>query len=126
MAKEAILALTITRPLETDEGVDAARFLQSSCWGKDLVLRTLAPDENGKMNVSVALVGTDETINAKLIEEGLARVKSSSEVLNAKMLDPEVIPELHQSLKEAEQVARKARVGMWRYGDVGDEDPDEI
>merc|ERR1711865_639391 len=49
VAQEATLALTISRPLSDDYGMDAARKLQSLCWGKDLRIRTTGRDENGKM-----------------------------------------------------------------------------
>jgi staphylococcal nuclease domain-containing protein 1 len=132
IAKEAVLALVTTRSLDHDEGIDAARLLQKLCWGKELVIRTLAPDENGKMTVTIGLDGgkrdDSATFNAKLVEEGIARCakQSSADILHMKLVDPDVIPELHQALQMAEQVARKARVGMWRYGDVGDEDPDDV
>ena len=120
LAKEATLALTMTRSLDQDEGVDAARYLQSLCWGKDLSARLLAADETGKM--AVVIVDGDETVNAKMISEGLARVAKSTEALASRMLDSNVIAKLAADLAVAQDVARRTRVGMWRYGDVGDDD----
>jgi staphylococcal nuclease domain-containing protein 1 len=128
VAKEAVLALTVTRPLQSDEGVAAARMLQSLCWGKDLVVRTFAIDENGKMAVALAVDGSDETVNAKLVSEGLARVAKQSlvDVLSSRMVNGNSVVELAADLNVAQNVARKSRVGMWRYGDIGDDDPDDV
>ena len=65
-------------------------------------------------------------VNAQLIEAGLARSKKSAEPVQSRMVDTDVAMELHAELQKAEQVARKSRSGMWRYGDVGEEDPDDI
>ena len=129
IAKEAVLAFTQTRGIDTEEGVSAARLLQELCWGKDLMLRTLAPNpENGKMavNLSVVADATDDSVNAQLIEAGVARVTKTADPIASRMADPAPAVDLFSTLRTAEQVARKSRAGMWRYGDVGDEDPDEI
>ena len=131
VAREAVLALTTTRPIDSDYGIDAARMLQKVCWGKDLVIRTLAPnDDNGKMAVTVTVLGSDESVNSLLISEGLARVgkPTSIESLASRMATACTITvtKLGNDLSVAEQVARKSRCGMWRYGDIGDEDPDEL
>ena len=131
VAHEAVLALTTTRSVDSDYGIDAARMLQKLCWGKDLVIRTFAPDEdNAKMAVTVTIPGeSDETVNAQLISDGLARAKSSSiDSLASRMAmaSSSAVVQLGNDLMVAEQVARKSRCGMWRYGDIGDEDPDDI
>jgi staphylococcal nuclease domain-containing protein 1 len=131
VAHEAVLALTTTRSVDSDYGIDAARMLQGLCWGKDLVIRTLAPNEdNGKMAVTVTVSGSDETVNAQLISEGLARAgkPASVESLASRMAtaSSSAVVQLGNDLMAAEQVARKSRCGMWRYGDIGDEDPDEL
>ena len=128
VAKEAVLALTVCRSLNTDEGVDAARWLQGSCWGKDVTIRLLGPDpDTGKMAATLEET-TGTLVNAELIGAGLARVAKSPavEALAARMVDGSVISQLAGQLQEMEQVARKSRSGMWRYGDVGDDDEDGI
>lgn len=129
VATEAALALTLARGLESDDGMDAARLLQSICWGRDLQLQTYGTDENGK--IAVAIVDPDDaetTINAKLISEGLARVAkpSAARVLSRGLKDASALNSLTTSLKEAQEKARSSRAGMWRYGDVGDDDDKEI
>jgi len=128
VAKEAVLALTITRSMDTDEGMLAAQTLQSLCWGKDLSIRTFAIDENGKMATAVTAEGSDETVNSILISDGLARAakQSSVDILSSRMTDSSGIVELAAELNAAQDVARKSRAGMWRYGDVGDDDPAEL
>jgi staphylococcal nuclease domain-containing protein 1 len=130
VAKEAVLALTNTRPLDSDEGMDAARLLQSKCWGRNLTARIFAPDESGKAALSIATeAGSDEeTINASLVVEGLARVAKPETVtsISSRMIDPSSLVELAAALNVAQEVARKSRVGMWRYGDIGDEDDDDM
>jgi staphylococcal nuclease domain-containing protein 1 len=130
VAREAVLALITTRSVDSDYGIDAARMFQSLCWGKDIMIQTFAPDDNGKMAVSVSVEGSDETINAQLISEGLARASKSAaiEALTSRMAvaSSNVVVQLGADLNVAEEVARRSRSGMWRYGDIGDEDPDEL
>ena len=128
VAKEAVLALTVCRSLDKDEGVDAARMLQGLCWGKDITIRLFAPDENGKMAASLSSDGSEETVNAELIGAGLARVakESSENMLGARMVDSNVITKFASDLRIVEDAARKSRTGMWRYGDVGDDDDDDL
>jgi staphylococcal nuclease domain-containing protein 1 len=129
VAREATLALIMTRSLDTDEGVDAARFFQSISWGKELSARLLAPDDSGKLAVALSLPDQEETINAQLVSEGLARVakQANIDLLASKMSDGgNSVVELAAELNVAQDEARKSRYGMWRYGDVGDDDPDQI
>jgi staphylococcal nuclease domain-containing protein 1 len=128
VAKEAVLALISTRSLQSDEGVDAARMLQSLCWGKDLTARFFAPDELGKQAVALITDASDETVNSQLVTEGLARVskQASVDVLVGGMTDGNSVVILAAELNVAQEAARKTRSGMWRYGDVGDDDPDAI
>ncbi|GKY92183.1 hypothetical protein MPSEU_000189600 [Mayamaea pseudoterrestris] len=128
VAREAVLALTTTRSLETDEGIEAARFFQSLAWNKDLTAILFAPDETGKLAVVISVPGQDETINAQMIAEGLARVgkKDAFEAIASRMADKTSLTSLMEDLTKAQTAARRARTGMWRYGDVGDDDPADI
>jgi staphylococcal nuclease domain-containing protein 1 len=128
VAKEAVLALISTRPLDSEEGVDAARMLQGMCWGKDLTACVFGLDESGKQAVAVVVDDSEETVNAQLVVEGLARVakKTSVDLLVSGMADGNAVVKLTADLHVALESARKTRAGMWRYGDVGDDDPDTI
>jgi staphylococcal nuclease domain-containing protein 1 len=55
-----------------------------------------------------------------------ASKQASVNLLMARMVDSNSLVQLAADLKVAEETARKSRSGMWRYGDVGDEDPDEL
>jgi staphylococcal nuclease domain-containing protein 1 len=103
-------------------------MMQGLCWGKDLQAKTLAPDDSGKLAIVIMGPEPDETINARLIAEGLARVAKPAAVdfLANRMVDKNVIIQLAADLSVAQETARKSRVGMWRYGDIGDDDPDEL
>lgn len=128
VAREATLALTVTRPLETDEGFDAAQYLQSLCWGKDLRAQLLAPDDSGKTAVVLfpSTSESDESVNSLLISEGLARASppkgSATAALVDRVTDGAVVERLASDLTVAQDAARRSRLGMWRYGDVGDDD----
>lgn len=125
VAKEAQLALTVTQSLADDDGVEAARMLQSMAWGKDLSARILCEYE-GKLVVSL-LDGSDTSINEALVSAGLARCAKDSILadLQTKMVNSNVLVSLAAELHVAQDAARKTRSGMWRYGDVGDDDEDD-
>lgn len=126
IATEASLALTRARSLNTDEGMDAARMLQQECWGKELTARLFSTDpETGRLAVEL-YVDNDDSMNMKLISSGLARVSDAKvvEQLASRMVSPDRVKSLAAELQGAEEIARQTRSGMWRYGDVGDDDPD--
>lgn len=126
IAQEATLALTLSRPLSDEYGMDAARKLQSLCWGKDLSIRTTGRDENGKMAVTIS-TGSNETVNEELISAGLARVAKPAAVqtMAANMVNGSAVIKLAADLNVAQEAARRSRAGMWVYGDVGDDDEEE-
>jgi staphylococcal nuclease domain-containing protein 1 len=123
VAKEATLAFTLTRPLSDEHGVDAARMFQGLCWGKDLTVRIHGTDESGKVATAI-LVESGETVNEQLISAGLATVVKGPAVatMAARMVDSSAVLKLAADLNVAQEVARKSRAGMWRYGDIGDDD----
>jgi endonuclease YncB( thermonuclease family) len=105
--------------------LDAARMFQSSCWGKDLSVRIFGKDETGKDMVVIA-GDSDETVNENLVSSGLARVAKPyfANSLAARMKDGSYILKLAADLNVAQEAARKSHAGMWRYGDIGDDDED--
>lgn len=124
VAKEAVLALALTRPLDSDEGHDAGRMLQQLAWGKDLSCAVFGSDDNNRLAVSLQDPSGGDTINEELVAAGLARVvkKPAAISLSRRMVDGSAVDELYGALNAAQQRARKTRSGMWRYGDVGDDD----
>jgi len=125
VAKEALLALTEVRPLDDDEGHDAAVMLQKLAWGKDMSAHIFCEVE-GKVNV--ALYDPDEegskSVNEHIVSEGLGRASKQDKVnsLKYKMSDSSDLLALAAALNAAQEQARKSRSGMWRYGDIGEDD----
>ena len=128
VANEAELALTLTRPISDDEGLEAARMLQKLAWGKELSA-TKYCDVEGKAQVALKDLEADgaPSINEQLVSAGLARVakQTAVNVLSSRMLNGNELTELAAELNVAQDAARKSRSGMWRYGDIGDEDDEE-
>jgi len=127
VAKEAQLALTNALSLDEEDGVDAARLLQSIAWGKVLSARVFC-NVDGILQTALYDSSNDKTsINEELVLAGLAKVQKQSEVsaLVEKMQDGSAINELVAELLSAQEEAKKARRGIWRYGDVGDYDDDD-
>merc|ERR1712127_115402 len=102
VANEALLAGVKTRTLEDDEGVDAARLLQSAAWGKDITARIFCEHE-GKLIVNIYEPGHPSSINEQLVNEGLARVSKPVEVnaICAKMVNSDNLSALITELRVA-------------------------
>lgn len=125
VAKECVLALTKTRSLEEDEGIDAARFLQSSSWGNEMRVRIFCENE-GKLVVGLYNMSSTTSINEQMVADGLARAaKKELEVLCERVASVQGLTDFAAELSDAEGSARKSRTGMWRYGDVGDDDEED-
>lgn len=125
-AKECVLVLTKTRSLEDDEGIEAARFLQQSSWGTEMRVRIFCENE-GKLEIALYKPNSANSINEEMIADGLARVMKKKEyfgLLN-KVVNADGLMDFAGDLNAAEETARKSRIGMWRYGDVGDDDEEE-
>ena len=127
-AKEAVLALTLPRSLDSDEGIDAARMLQNLAWGKDVLCTMFGPDDSGKLAVGLNELSGGDSFSEQIVAAGLARVAKShaAKFLSRNVADGGTITSLFATLNAAQEGARKSRLGMWRYGDVGDEDEDEF
>lgn len=125
VAKEAELALTLVRSLDDDEGIDAARKFQSLAWGKNLTARSHC-EIDGKLQVTLYELPNmaSKSINEQLVVAGHARAAKQPAVnaMVAKMVDGNNVASLAADLAVAQEEARKSRSGMWRYGDIGDDD----
>lgn len=124
VAKEGELANIKVRSLDDDDGIDAAKMLQSLAWGKTLTARIHCTVE-GKSSITLFDAADESTsINEQLVAAGLARTVKQSDVnnLSARMVDDANIVSLFNALGIAQEGARKRRMGMWRYGDVGEDD----
>eukprot|EP00538_Stauroneis_constricta_P000336 CAMPEP_0119573206 /NCGR_PEP_ID=MMETSP1352-20130426/45005_1 /TAXON_ID=265584 /ORGANISM="Stauroneis constricta, Strain CCMP1120" /LENGTH=958 /DNA_ID=CAMNT_0007622893 /DNA_START=199 /DNA_END=3075 /DNA_ORIENTATION=- len=125
VAKEAVLALVVTRPLSSDEGVEAARMFQSLCWGMNVTAKIHGTDDNGKMALNL-LSSSGESVGEQLVSSGFAMPAKAAAVqsMSSRMVDGTAVLKLAAELEVAKESARKTRSGMWRYGDVGDDDDD--
>jgi staphylococcal nuclease domain-containing protein 1 len=126
VAKEAVLALTKVRPLEEDDGIDAARMFQGIAWGKELKARLHGEMEG---NVVVTLYASDAdapSVNEKMAGEGLARLGRRDETYGVldRLGNSDSLAKLMKDLKGAQEKARKGRKGMWIYGEIPEEDED--
>ena len=83
VTKEAALAAIKTRGLDDDDGLGAARLLQTPAWRKEVLYRVF-----GKLVVALNQPGTPVSINEQIVSDGLARVSKANEVeaLCAKMI----------------------------------------
>lgn len=126
VAKEAQLVMVLTRPIDDDEGLEAARMLQSLAWGKELTA-TKYCDVEGKAQMALKEPECP-SVNEQLVSAGLARVAAQPmlDVLTSRMVNGNPLVELAAELNIAQDAARKKRCGMWRYGDIGDDDDEEM
>jgi len=121
-ARECELALVKARELNFDEGVDAARLLSSLAWGKELTARIHCSEE-GRLLVTLYDPVNPVSLNSELVKAGLARVISDREAMFlGRNSQPEAVKELFEKLKEVQEGARESRLGIWVYGDVGEDD----
>eukprot|EP00571_Detonula_confervacea_P004159 CAMPEP_0172312964 /NCGR_PEP_ID=MMETSP1058-20130122/18897_1 /TAXON_ID=83371 /ORGANISM="Detonula confervacea, Strain CCMP 353" /LENGTH=933 /DNA_ID=CAMNT_0013026533 /DNA_START=30 /DNA_END=2831 /DNA_ORIENTATION=+ len=123
-AKEALLALTKVRPLEADDGIDAARMFQDIAWGKDLKARVHG-ETDGQVMVTLYDSDTDSpSINEKMTSEGMARVGRRDETYTVldRMGNSDSLAKLMKNLKAAQDKARSSRKGIWIYGEIPEED----
>jgi len=125
IAKEAQLAQIQVRSLDDDDGVDAARMLSRLAWGRNMSARILCQIE-GKAFLTLSDPNDDSgmSVNELLVLKGLALTanKAESMTVMAKMVDNNSLVKLSADVVTAQESARKQRIGMWRYGDIGEED----
>jgi len=127
VAREAELVLTRVRSLEEDEGVDAARLLQKLAWGKTLKATVYYTSDESKIpQVALQDINEDTTIQEQMCRDGLALTVKPAEINAAKRNMSEdgqrEIAALAEKLKDVQKIAKKSRSGLWRYGDIGEED----
>ena len=127
-AKEAVMALTKARALDDDDGVAAARYLRSLAWGKSVKAHIFCEMEGKAIIALYDQNNTALSINEELVSDGLARVSKPGElkVVANKLIDTKNLENLFDSLSLAQENARKSRRGIWRYGDIGDDDEDVL
>ena len=70
---------------------------------------------------------SSSSINEQLIAAGLARKSKQFKVysIENRMVDASIINSFAAGLTVSQDAARRSRTGMWRYGDVGEDDEEE-
>lgn len=126
-ANEATMALIRARDVDDEDGVEAARLFRRLTWDKTLTAHIFSEYE-GKAFVALLENGKsfNSSINEEIVSEGMARAGKESDlkILTSRLLDRTNLETLFGTLTVAQSNARKFRRGMWRYGDIGDDDED--
>lgn len=124
LAELAALAFLRPASVASDAGHAGARALSAAVMGKaGLVAHVYGTGTGGELLV-VLKVGTGGTsVNEDLAKAGHCRVAKT----HLRTLAPRVTggAEAAKGLVDAQVVARKQRLGMWRFGDVPDSDDEE-
>jgi staphylococcal nuclease domain-containing protein 1 len=137
-AHRAALSFLRAPPLDDESGVEAAQRLSELVGGGRKLLAVVEEKRRadgpellltifpGRPQKDADTASADEEnaadcINAILVREGLARVVDPA---RGRVLSDGAKGVLGV-LKEAQEEARRAHVGLWQYGDPGDDDEDD-
>eukprot|EP01100_Stratorugosa_tubuloviscum_P005342 TRINITY_DN239_c0_g1_i10.p1 TRINITY_DN239_c0_g1~~TRINITY_DN239_c0_g1_i10.p1 ORF type:complete len:1127 (+),score=704.21 TRINITY_DN239_c0_g1_i10:151-3531(+) len=112
-AEECVLAFVVTPSLKDEFGNEAALLLRDLVYNKELVAENLYRDENGRPCLTLADIQNQLSINAILVQEGLAKVENTRNRLFSRLLT---------ALKDEEQRARRSHINIWQYGDDDDDE----
>eukprot|EP00897_Mesotaenium_endlicherianum_P003964 jgi/Mesen1/3596/ME000020S03125 len=130
LALLASLAHVKVPEVEEDFGVEAAEHLASLvAGGKTLLARVEERDTSGgraraqgqgpRLLVTLVDAGTSTSVNAGMLQAGLAKLEKSTR------RDSPAKAEALAKLREHQDVAKKARLNIWQYGDVESDDEDD-
>mmetsp|Transcript_10014 Transcript_10014/g.24959 ORF Transcript_10014/g.24959 Transcript_10014/m.24959 type:complete len:920 (-) Transcript_10014:25-2784(-) len=109
------LAFVKVPELTAEFGEDAAYMLRDLVWGKTM-MANIESRNNGEVQVSLGDPGTNVLVASALVEAGLARPEKRRE---------KYLESIMRKLNQHAEKARAARRGMWRYGDIPDDEEDE-
>jgi len=111
-AVECRLAYLIANPPDDGaEGEEAAHALGAAAWGKRMCARV--EDRDAGVLLVTLLDDAKMSVNEDIVSQGLLKV--------AKKVDKRAAP-LVKVLQEKCEAAKTRRLGMWKYGDVDDDD----
>lgn len=122
-AQEAILAY-VQWPTAQEYTADAYSYLSENVNGREMVasVEYTDPKDNGVLYVVLFSKdldrGVTESVNAKVVSEGLAVVKRTLRGWEKGAEGGEVL----KGLRERETKAKEERVGGWEYGEFGDDE----
>uniref|UniRef100_A0A7S4L8Z8 Micrococcal nuclease n=1 Tax=Paramoeba aestuarina TaxID=180227 RepID=A0A7S4L8Z8_9EUKA len=114
-ATRAELAYVIPPSLDEEFGNDAAYTVKNMVWDRDLVA-TIEREENGTIHVVIGDPESNSIVNNSMVHSGFCRVARTYNFKAQTRLP---------KLREEEEHARKAHLGIWQYGDIPDDDLDE-
>ena len=123
LSRSGTLALLRVPELNADYGAEAAELLSQMTWGRPLLMvNHNGKDAEGRDLVELVDAETGVNMGLELVSQGLARV-SRTEAKRARRGRSTEAEQAYLKLLEEEQVgAKSGRIGMWKYGDVGDSD----
>mmetsp|Transcript_7712 Transcript_7712/g.8759 ORF Transcript_7712/g.8759 Transcript_7712/m.8759 type:complete len:92 (+) Transcript_7712:249-524(+) len=88
--------------------------------GKELQAKLHGKNEVGSLDVTlIPSDSADDSINAKLLREGLATIPRKAKAWKKEAQD------IMATLKEAQESAHKDHIRMWLYGDPRNDDDDQ-
>lgn len=115
-AKEVVFGFIKPLPATDEFGHEAAQLLGETAWGHTLSARIHGHDEQNRPMVS--LYKNNQSVSEVLLEAGLLRTNRKA-LVKAPAHQKSVV----DGLLNAQSIAKKKRLAMWRYGDVeSDED----
>jgi len=103
--------LVVSDASDDADGNDAAIAFSDAAWGKQLLAR-VEDRKAGVLHVTL-FVDAQTNFNEDLVAAGLARVEKTA--------SKRALP-LLQALQEKERIAKAGRAGMWKYGDIDDDE----
>ncbi|KAL1500074.1 hypothetical protein AB1Y20_012749 [Prymnesium parvum] len=115
-AMECRLAYLIVSPPDDEaDGAEAVSALGGMAWGKPMLARV--EDRDAGVLLVTLFDEAQTNVNEKLVQDGLARVQKKT---------PKRAAPLVKGLYELELVAKTSHLGMWRYGDIEEEEAPEF
>jgi len=110
-----LAGLTVAEPND-DDGQEVVMALATAAWGKPVLARV--EHRQGDVLFVSLFDGAQTNINEQLVSTGLARVQ--------KEVPPKTLSLVVNELRVKEGEAKASRAGMWRYGDIDEDDAAEF
>lgn len=123
-ARECVFAYMKAPPSSDEASVEAGLTFNELAWGKDLVAQVHWKDDQNRLAVSLHKGDNVVSIGEALLSQGLARISKPAARISRRH-SPRA-QALLERLQEAEDLAHRDHLGLWRYGDVGDSDDEDF
>jgi staphylococcal nuclease domain-containing protein 1 len=123
LSRTGTLALLRVPDLRADYGAEAAELLSQMTWGRPLLMvNHNGKDIEGRDLVELIDAETGVNMGLELVSQGLARVSRTEAKRARRGRSTEAELGYLKFLEEEQSQAKSGRIGMWKYGDVGDSD----